>query len=451
MLKKLSTLFLFLSFDVFGGIGSDLEGFFHKMGSSTNVTTPGAFRDQSAGYYSGGGISVRNRVKNAQLMTLQLPRMDAGCAGIDIFNGGFSFISSKELVAVLKNIGANAVTYGFKLAMQTMAPSVNSTISDLYNKALEVTRSNINSCETATTLVGGLWPKGDIASRHICTSLGATSGALKDWAAARHGCGKETDSNSILGSKNSREEYRNMLTNEFNVAWKVLGQNSYLFSDKEFAELCMTITGTIVAYKDERGQRRVKTFPSKADNEDMIKGLFDGGEVEVYKCADGDRCLRVSSAKMKIATSGLANQVRKTLQEITNKARADEPLTEREKAFIGGVKLPLYKFINVLAAYKSSSLTLTDCTDIVSIDLIHHYINEIIDVMLAEAANLRNVQVSDEEITSFMDQLRHAKAAIHNRRMSAYEEMNRYLMMIENSRIYERKLENNFEMLQKMN
>jgi hypothetical protein len=103
----------------------------------------------------------------------------------------------------------------------------------------------------------------------------------------------------------------------------------------------------------------------------------------------------------------------------------------------------------VLAAYKGSSLTLTDYTDVVSIDLIHHYVTEIIDVMLAEAANLRNAQVSDEEITSFIKQLRQAKAAIHNRRMSAYEEMSRSLMLIENAKIYEKQLENKFEMLQR--
>ena len=122
-------------------------------------------------------------------MTLQLPKMSAGCGGIDIFSGGFSFISSTELVNTLKAIGANAVSYGFMLAMKTMAPSVQSVMSELQNMASEVNRANINSCEMATTLVGGLWPKGEIASRHVCTSLGTSSGALKDWAAARHSCG----------------------------------------------------------------------------------------------------------------------------------------------------------------------------------------------------------------------------------------------------------------------
>lgn len=450
MLKKSCVLFLILfQFgDVFGGIGNDLQNFFNKMGSSTNVTTPGAFRDQAGGYYSGGGIAIRNRSKNVNLGNLQLPRIDAGCGGINIFNGGFSFISSKELVDVLKKVGANAVSYGFNLAMKTMAPAVHDTISELYNKASEINRSNINSCEVATTLVGGLWPKGDLASRHVCTSLGAmSSGGLKDWAAARHDCGAGHQSNSILGSKNSKEEYKDILVNEFNVAWEVLKKNSYLSNDKEFAELCMTISGTIVAYKDANGERQVKTFPSKSDSDDLIKGLFDGGEVDIYRCDEGDKCLNVNPKDMKIAASGLSNKVQQTLQEITRKAIEDEALTKEEKAFINSVKLPLYKLINVLAAYKNANLT--EYTDIVSIDLIHHYITEIIDVMLVEAINLRNVQVSDEEITAFIKQLRQAKAAIHNKRMAAYEEMTKTIMLIENTKIYERKLEDSFERMQR--
>ena len=115
------------------------------------------------------------------------------------------------------------------------------------------------------------------------------------------------------------------------------------------------------------------------------------------------------------------------------------------------VKLPLYKLINVLAAYKNTNLSLTEYTDIVSIDLVHHYITEIIDVMLIEATNLRNAQVSDEEITSFIKQLKQVKAAIHNKRMAAYEEMSKSLKVIEDAMIYERKLEDSFERMQRSN
>jgi hypothetical protein len=69
--------------------------------------------------------------------------------------------------------------------------------------------------------------------------------------------------------------------------------------------------------------------------------------------------------------------------------------------------------------------------------------------MLAEAANLRNVQISEKEISQFMKQLQRAKSDINTKRMSAYEQMNQALLMIETTKIYERKVENAFSELQR--
>ena len=185
-MAKFVILFLFIFQNSYCDIGSDLEGFFNKLGAVTNSTAPGIHKDQSAGYYNGGGLSIRNRVRNSQLATLQLPSFKAGCGGIDMFAGGFSFISSGELVNALKNIGSSAISYGFMLAMKTFAPSVQSVMAELQDMASKINQANINSCEMAATLVGGVWPKSDIASRHVCTSIGSGEGMFKDWTAARH-------------------------------------------------------------------------------------------------------------------------------------------------------------------------------------------------------------------------------------------------------------------------
>ena len=69
--------------------------------------------------------------------------------------------------------------------------------------------------------------------------------------------------------------------------------------------------------------------------------------------------------------------------------------------------------------------------------------------MLAESANLRNAQVSDEEVGKFMKQLQKAKEAIANKRKDAYAEMNQALIMVETAKVYEKKVENTFDALQK--
>lgn len=447
MIRKLTILaFLVLFQDSRCGIGSDLEGFFHKMGTTTNAISPGVHNDQSAGYYSGGGLSVRNRARNSQLATLQLPNFKAGCGGIDMFTGGFSFVSSAELVNALKSIGSSAASYGFMLAMKTFAPSVQSVMAELQDMASKINQANINSCETAATMLGGVWPKSDLTSRHICTSMGSGGGMFKDWAAARQGCGSGPERSIVMGRKGATEGYKNILADEFNIAWEVIKRNNYLFGDRELAELCMTISGTIIAYK-EGESRKVVTYPSKADNDDLVKVLFEGGSVAGYGCDETEKCLRIQAKNYNIAAGGFGNRVRKTLSDITKKAINDEALNEKEIAFIGKVRLPVYKMVNVLATYKRAEYDLKDFTDIICVDLIHQYITEILDVMLEEVANLRNAQVSDEEVNKFIAQLQKAKASINTKRKIAYEQMNQMLIMIETTKTYERKLENTFDQL----
>ncbi|MDR1235378.1 MAG: conjugal transfer protein TraH [Holosporaceae bacterium] len=448
MSKRLLFISLLLFQGSYCGIGSDLESFFHKMGTTTNATSPGVHHDQSAGYYSGGGLSLRNRVRNFQPATLQLPNFKAGCGGIDMFTGGFSFVSSAELVNALKSIGSGAVSYGFMLAMKTFAPAVQSVMAELQDMASKINQANINSCETAATLLGGVWPKSDLTGRHICTSMGSGGGMFKDWAAARQGCGSGSERPSVMAKKGLTEEYKNILAEEFNVAWEVIKRNSFLISDQELAHLCMTISGTIVAHK-EGESRKVSAYPSKADNDDLIKALFEGGTVSGYGCDETGKCLRVQVKNYNIASGGFGNRVRKILGDITRKAINDEELDQKEIAFIDKVRLPVYKMVNVLATYRRKEYDLKDFTDIICVDLIHQYITEILDVMLEETANLRNAQVSDEEVNKFIAQLQKAKASIYIKRKIAYEQMNQMLIMIETTKTYERKLENTFEALQK--
>ena len=68
--------------------------------------------------------------------------------------------------------------------------------------------------------------------------------------------------------------------------------------------------------------------------------------------------------------------------------------------------------VNVLSAYKRAEFDLREFTDVVTMDFIYRYIDEILDVMFAETANLRNTQVSEEEVSRFMKQIQKAKEAI---------------------------------------
>ncbi len=153
------------------GIGEDLMSFFKKAGLSSNVTTPGSYKDQTAGFYTGGSIVARNGARNAQIATIQMPGFRAGCGGIDLWMGGFSHIKSQQVIEMARNIGSATPGYAFMLAVQNVSPQIYNIMNELNNLATQINQTNINSCEVAATALGGVWPRSVMAMDISCHSL----------------------------------------------------------------------------------------------------------------------------------------------------------------------------------------------------------------------------------------------------------------------------------------
>lgn len=77
-------------------------------GMSVNVTNPGSYHDQAAGYYAAGGLSMRTGKTAFNPISLTPPSLNMSCSGIDAYLGSFSIISGEELVQLMKNIGSQA-------------------------------------------------------------------------------------------------------------------------------------------------------------------------------------------------------------------------------------------------------------------------------------------------------------------------------------------------------
>ena len=73
--------------------------------------------------------------------------------------GSFSFINSDEIVAMLKATANNALGFAFQLAIKSISPQIAATIEEMAQKAQQMNQFNMNSCEIAQNLVGGLWGK----------------------------------------------------------------------------------------------------------------------------------------------------------------------------------------------------------------------------------------------------------------------------------------------------
>ena len=157
-----------------------MNSFFQDAGGAANVTGPSAYQGQTAGYYSMGNVWTRFPQRTTNLGNLQLPSARAGCGGIDLFAGSFSFINASEIVAMLKAVANNAVGFAFKLAIDTVCPECSKVMDEFAQKAQMMNALNISSCEAAQALVGSVWPKGDLADKAICEAIGNSDGIFSN-------------------------------------------------------------------------------------------------------------------------------------------------------------------------------------------------------------------------------------------------------------------------------
>lgn len=429
-----------------GGVASELESMFKSMGDSSNVIKPGHFTDQSRGYYTGGSFYSRTPARNAQLMNIQMPSFKAGCGGIDLFTGGFSYISSEQLVKMLKSIGSAGKTYAFQLALQTVTPQIYNIINELNALAQEVNNLNINSCEAAATVVGGVWPQSDASSRLLCQAMGTSNNKFDDWAQARQECGKTDDRSAGVNKKNS--DFKDMLGDEFNVAWKALKKNSFLASDDKLAEFFMSISGTIVSKKNVSNKFEKHHYNSLAVQEDWLGGFIEGGkQVKVYNCRDSDECLNIGDSNISIAqSSALKPKVEALLRSISQKIRTDGKVTGEELALVNSTVIPIYKILAVQAAFREGAapINVEQFSEAIAYDLLLKYLEDILDIVSTSIREIKKVQIDDASIESLRSEIRETRNRILEKRNGIFQQMHTALSVIERSQAIERQMHNMF-------
>lgn len=453
--RSVALLTLFASFGSYASIEKDLKQFFNKVGMSSNINSPGSYQDQAAGYYTGGSLVARNAVRNAQFATVQMPGFRAGCGGIDAWTGGFSHISAQELVNMMRNIGSSAASYAFLLSVQTVSPQIYNIMNELNAIATKINHLSVNSCEAAATMLGGLWPKSDQSSKHLCQAMGVNLGGLSDWAAARQECGAKGQRDNVISSGGSDPRYKDILVGEFNLSWNALQKNEFLRSDQALSELFMTLVGSIISTKkletwiDKDGKTILSNYyeprilPGHSDKEDVLEGLLNGGSISIYGCDSADKCLNPVLITADIpATHALRLKVHKTLNTLVDKIYEDTAITDEEKDFLNSTRLPVYKMLNVITAYRKGTAPVdaNQYGDLIALDILYKYVVDIIDLVHDSVTQLKSVQVDDTNVELFLKQLRIARERVTVRRSSAFQQMDNILSFIQSTQLIEKQL-----------
>jgi conjugative transfer pilus assembly protein TraH len=439
-------LLFLISVPALADVNGDLNSFFDGLGMATNVTAPHAYQGQQAGYYSGGSVFSRSAVRNVQLVQVDLPSFRAGCGGIDLFAGGMSFVDNQELLKTMRNIMNNAKGYGMLLALEEVTPQIANGMKYIQDMANKVNQMNINSCEAAEGLVGGVWPKTQAAQRQVCQDVGNNTGMFRDWAESRQGCtsdGLANDFDSTMRAGASNPLYKNLVLDSGNIAWKALQANNLVNGDQQFAELLMSLSGSIIIQKNGSGKSATTSFKnleSLATNASLLKAILYGDKATFYKCDESVQCLNPTKQTILISqSSALKSQVEKILNSIDQKIISDQALSNQEIGLLQSTRIPIYKILAVQAAYQKDPniLNVENYSEIIATDILFQYLQENLSLVRASGSSL---QYPSEIMTQFNAGINQAMTDVRAQERNAQAQVSSAIQLIEQTQVIEKML-----------
>lgn len=370
-LRKLCAIVLIAAYSstALAGLQDALEGMF-----MATATTPAAYSSQTRGGFVGGGVGVRMPVRNINLVTFDPPRFSAGCGGIDLYGGSFSFINADQLAALFRQIAANAAGALFKLAIDSINPQLGKIMEDFQNKIQQLNSLFKNTCQIANQVVQ-TFASPDARStqaNNSATLVESAKGAVTD---IFDSIGK------IFSSPNSQAR-ASAADNPSggNLVWKALAQtNAGQWLGNPAAvegnlvranEIIMSLTGTVVmpggqADITDAGTGKVKpetgtVFASTLTLADLREGSTAGTRVlQILSCGGDADCMAPSSAT--IAFDGTVGHVNRVLFGDPTGANAGAQsdslisnlkscttatcFTAAQRSFINAVSVPTLKLL----------------------------------------------------------------------------------------------------------
>jgi conjugative transfer pilus assembly protein TraH len=378
-----------------------MQQWFNDMGMYANSTPSGAFKGQTMNTYTGGGLYARAPQKSYQFATFDPPRIGAGCGGIDLYTGAFSFINSDQIVNLLKNASTNTTGYLFSTALESICPSCSSAMKFLQDQSAKMNGLNMNSCELAKGTVNAtLTTIGLRDGRNEAGLYGKMAGIGDDVTAAWQGikedaskigtatAAKRADPTVPEGSKN-----RNV-----NLVWAALSditRDGAPLSQEE-KELAMSMVGTVIVTDIPPGQvtspagsgQNIYFQPPTVVFDRFVDG--DNGQLNInkYTCTTAATkwdCADISSGGLATTpwpTGSLNFSFRDMVERsITNlmagiDARQTSTTGNSDFTLINSSSLSVWKMISTYSQLPGGASLTQEYIDMIATDIAYQYYAE---------------------------------------------------------------------------
>jgi conjugative transfer pilus assembly protein TraH len=341
-----------------------MQELFDEVNSHGNVSTASVVQGQTMNMLSGGSMFMRMPNRTYNVANFTPPSYATGCGGIDLFAGGFSFINKEQFVAMLRNIGSNALGYGFKLAIQNLCPTCDNVIQALQATAQTMNRLNLDSCQAAKGIVNATVPDSwEKDKTNTAKMFGVDGNYFADvtdaWTNVANSLTKTNE--QIQKAAADKPQLKDTLPTG-NVTWKALKKLDGLTDD--YRMLIMSMVGTTI-FPTEREAGPVILARKEITVQALIGGNVvrtDNGlpmgkiNLPIWRCIDMDECLTVTESTLE--TDSFRHMIRtemnKIIDNLANRKAYDNPTAIMR--FLNTTDIPVYKLLAVSTSLYNTSM-----------------------------------------------------------------------------------------------
>lgn len=356
-----------LSIPANSSVNTELNSFYSSMGGLSVATPPAVAEGQSAYYLSLGTVKARTPVRNFTLGSIALPKASGGCGGIDVFGGAFSMINVDQFIALLKNIGSNAIGFAFQLAIDVISPQIAGELKDLRSYIDKFNQFNMNSCSAAKALVGGALEVSGLQQSY-CESASLDYTMVPDGAAAKDVCKSDVYLKDLYATAESKPDKASkdwVRTFSGNLIWEGLKKRGFdpvnVPADRDIMQLIMSITGTLIIPSPNdtdpvSGDRLPYQFKiGSLKYSDLVyadQASAVGMSADLLQCDNGDwdRCLTVSTYPGGVDLKTFRTKIKGLVDDIAIKVGpGGGALTQEELNLIGMMDVPIFGLMQAAA------------------------------------------------------------------------------------------------------
>ena len=343
---------------------------------NVTYTSPGSFEDQARGYVTAGGFSGRVDVHNDYLMSVTLPKIRAGCGGIDMFLGGMSFLDPDYLVQKLESILQAAPAVAFQYLLETLDEKMGNIISKMEAATNFLNSIQVNDCRLANRMVQ--IAKGDDNMSGIIEEMTGYKSVREGFAKSYQQSREKLQANQ----GNPTEDLKDALENcpaevtEIFKTGSLLAHAAARVGASEWAGVMRARVGDVYMRWDATDKAPLfSAVPACPRQDTESVDDFLSGKVQTRAIA-----VPPTSADCSVDGSGKGALIlaRGRMESIAVKIRTRVALTPEEKQFVGSVRtLPVYRLLEWGVRQGVVDSVIGDTDELVALTLAYQMLNDL--------------------------------------------------------------------------